>query len=108
MIKNNLSLILGKKRIKMIDLSRKTGLNKNTILNLYHEKTSRIEFDVMDKLCKILNCQPGDILEYIPEHQELKEKFPLREYTEEQIQQFRETDKVNPEIILKVNQLINS
>lgn len=69
MIKNNLSEILGKKRIKMSQLSVITGLNKNTVLNLYHEKSTRIEFQVLDKLCAALDCQPGDLLEYIPDQE---------------------------------------
>lgn len=67
MIKNNLSEILGKKRMKMSELAEMAGLNKNTVLNLYHEKSTRIEFQVLDKLCMALNCQPGDLLEYVPD-----------------------------------------
>lgn len=67
MIKNNLSEILGRERIKMSELSAITGLNKNTVLNLYHEKSTRIEFQVLNKLCAALNCQPGDLLEYLPD-----------------------------------------
>lgn len=67
MIKNNLSLILGQKRLKMSELAEAASLNKNTVLNLYHDKSTRIEFTVMDKLCRALNCQPGDLFEYIPD-----------------------------------------
>jgi len=64
-IKNNLSILLGQRRMKMSELAEKAGLNKNTILNLYHAKSTRIEFTVMEKLCAALNCQPGDIFEYV-------------------------------------------
>lgn len=67
MIKNNLSEILGRKRLKMSEFAEIAGLNKNTVLNLYHEKSTRIEFEVLNKLCAALDCQPGDLLEYIPE-----------------------------------------
>ena len=65
MIKNNLSIILGEKRLKMSELAEISGLNKNTVLNLYHDRSTRIEFTVMDKLCVALKCQPGDLFEHI-------------------------------------------
>jgi putative transcriptional regulator len=104
-IKNNLSLLLGKKRLKMIDLAKKSGINKNTILNLYHERTTKIDFSVVDKLCKALNCQPGDILVYIPDKQE--EKNVSREYSAQEIKEFLEEDIVTPDITVKINQKLN-
>jgi putative transcriptional regulator len=47
------------------EVHEKTGLNRNTISNLYHEKVSRVDYDTLEKLCITLNCQPGDLLEYI-------------------------------------------
>ncbi|MEQ8192801.1 MAG: helix-turn-helix transcriptional regulator [Candidatus Eremiobacterota bacterium] len=108
MIKNNLSLLLGKRRLKMTEVAKKAGVNKNTILNLYHERTTKIDFSVIDKLCKVLGCQPGDILIYVPEKENVKEKNFLREYTDEEIKEFLEEDIVTPDITSKVNQLIDS
>lgn len=67
MIKNNLSSIMGAQRIKITELADKASLNKNTVLNMYHERSTRIEYEVLNKLCKALGCQPGDLLEYIPD-----------------------------------------
>ena len=67
MIKCNLSLLMGKYRETIQSVHEKTGLNRNTISNLYHEKVKRIDFDTLEKLCKLFNSQPGDILEYIPD-----------------------------------------
>ena len=66
MIKCNLSLLMGKYRETIQSVHEKTGLNRNTISNLYHEKVKRIDFDTLEKLCILFDCQPGDILEYIP------------------------------------------
>lgn len=66
MIKCNLSKFMGIHRMTIQDIHEKTGLNRNTISNLYHEKVSRIDYETLDKLCGVLNCQPGDLLEYIP------------------------------------------
>jgi len=67
MISSRLSEILGKKRIKMSELARLAGVNKNTVLNLYHDRSSRIDFEVLNKLCNILECTPSDILHHTPD-----------------------------------------
>ncbi|KLU61798.1 hypothetical protein CEB3_c19770 [Peptococcaceae bacterium CEB3] len=67
MIRNNLSEIMGRKRLKITQLAEMAGVNKNTVLNLYHDASTRIEFQVMDKLCAALHCQPGDLFEYVEE-----------------------------------------
>lgn len=67
MIKCHLSRILGAKRMSMTELSKKTGISRNTIYLLYHEKTAGITFATMEKLCTALEVQPGDLLEHIPE-----------------------------------------
>ena len=67
MIESKLSEILGRKRIKMSELALKTGTTKNTVLNLYHNRTKRIEFDVLNKICNVLECTPNDILRHTPD-----------------------------------------
>ena len=60
----NLDLMLVKRRISLTDLSSKVGV---TIANLSILKTNRgraIRFSTLDALCRELDCQPGDILEY--------------------------------------------
>lgn len=69
MIKINLSKLMGIHKMSIQDVHDKTGLNRNTISNLYHEKVKRIDFETIEKLCKLFDCQagPGDMLEYIPD-----------------------------------------
>jgi len=67
MINSNLSALLGSKRIKMSELARMAGINKNTVLNLYHNRSTRIEFEGLNKICKILECSPKDILYHTPD-----------------------------------------
>jgi len=67
MIESRLNEILGRKRIKMSELARMAGVNKNTVLNLYHGRSSRIEFEILNKLCNILECTPNDILYHTPD-----------------------------------------
>ena len=49
------------------DVHEKTGLNRATISNLYHEKVNRIDFETMEKLCKLFKVGPGELFELIQE-----------------------------------------
>jgi putative transcriptional regulator len=66
-IECRLSHILGAKRLKMSDVARQTGIGKTTLLRLYHDRGEGIRFDVLAKLCRFLDCQPGDLLVYLPD-----------------------------------------
>jgi putative transcriptional regulator len=63
MIKCNLSRIMGEKRITIKEVHEKTGLSRNTISAIYNEKAKMIDLDTLEKLCRFLNCQVGDLLE---------------------------------------------
>ncbi len=62
MIRCELSTILGMKKLKVADVARDTGINKNTLYRLYNETATRVELDVVDKLCEYLNVEVGDLL----------------------------------------------
>jgi len=51
--------------MKMSELSLQTGISKNALSNLYHEKTDRISFDTLDKICTALDCSVSDLLEHV-------------------------------------------
>lgn len=63
MVRCHLARLMGERKMKIIDVARETGLNRNTITLLYKETAQRIELDALDKLCKLFNCQVGDLLE---------------------------------------------
>jgi len=48
----------------MIELSNKTGLDKNTISNWYNQKITRFSAETLEVLCEFFDCQVGDILVY--------------------------------------------
>lgn len=64
-IKCHLSKLMGEKRLKISDVEAKTGLNRGTITRLFHEKAQRVELDALEKLCRLLECQVGDLLELV-------------------------------------------
>lgn len=63
MIKCNLSKLMGEHKVNIQEVHEATGLNRNTISNLYHEKVKRVDFRTIDKLCNYFDCKVGDLLE---------------------------------------------
>ncbi|WP_089139524.1 helix-turn-helix domain-containing protein [Vibrio rumoiensis] len=63
MITCNLSTLLGARKLKISDVVRETGINRSTITRLYHETNNRIDFDTLEKLCRFLDCEVGELLE---------------------------------------------
>ncbi|MCU8084247.1 helix-turn-helix domain-containing protein [Shewanella sp. SM23] len=63
MIKCHLSRILGERKQKIAEVSRDTGINRNTLHRLYNETATRIELDVIEALCMYLDLQIGDLFE---------------------------------------------
>ncbi len=66
MLKNNLSKLMGKKRMKLSELQRLTGLHINTIRRVYYNEGNNINYKTLEKLCQALDCNVGDIFDYIP------------------------------------------
>ncbi len=66
MIKNHLSKLMGEKRYSIVEVSRLTGMSPSTISNIYNEKIKRMDYDTIDKLCKLFKCKIQDLIEYIP------------------------------------------
>ena len=67
MLINNVSTIIGKRRMDISETAKLAGVTYNTIYNLYYDKTSAINFKTLDKLCYVLECTPNDLLKYIPD-----------------------------------------
>jgi len=63
MVKCNLSTKMGERKLKIADVAKDLDLNRSTITLLYYEKAVRIDFEVLEKLCRYFNCSIGDLLE---------------------------------------------
>ena len=67
MIKNNISTIMGYRRLQIADVAKIAHLKYTTVANLYYDKTKGIDFETMNKLCFALECTPNDLFRYIPD-----------------------------------------
>ena len=63
-MKSNLSTLMGQKRYSIQDVHEKTGLSRSTVAALYHDRATRIDFDTIDKLCTLFDCEVSDLLSY--------------------------------------------
>lgn len=63
MLKNNLSAIMGTKRIKIYELEQISGISRSTITRLYYNRTNTVSFHTIENICKALDCTPGDLFE---------------------------------------------
>jgi putative transcriptional regulator len=64
-IKCHLSRLMGEQKLKIIDVARETGLNRNTVTLLYKETATRIDLEAIDKLCDFFDCEVGDLFEKV-------------------------------------------
>ena len=60
----NLDVMMAKRKISLNDLSEKVDITPANLSILKTGKAKAIRFSTLEALCKELNCQPGDILEY--------------------------------------------
>ncbi|WP_057881778.1 helix-turn-helix domain-containing protein [Companilactobacillus kimchiensis] len=65
MIKINLDLLLVQRKMTVTELAEKVGITQANISILKTGKAKAIRFSTLEKICQVLACQPGDILEYV-------------------------------------------
>ena len=67
MIIIRLDRVMADRKIRLMELADKVGITYANLSNLKNGKDIVIRFSTLENLCKELNCQPGDILEYVPD-----------------------------------------
>ncbi|WP_164214340.1 helix-turn-helix transcriptional regulator [Virgibacillus sp. YIM 98842] len=70
MIRINLDVMMAKRKMSLNKLSELVDITPANLSILKNEKGKAIRFTTLDALCKALDCQPGDLLEYIEEEVE--------------------------------------
>ena len=69
MIRINLDVMLAKRKMSRTELSERVGSTMANLSVLKTGKAKAIRFTTLDVLCRTLDCQPGDILEYVSDGQ---------------------------------------
>lgn len=62
----NLDVMMAKRKMSLNELSEKVGLTLSNLSVLKTGKAKAVRFNTLEAICKALDCQPGDLLEYQP------------------------------------------
>ncbi|MEE1079347.1 MAG: helix-turn-helix transcriptional regulator [Agathobacter sp.] len=63
----NIDVMLAKRKMSVTELSEKLDITMANVSILKNGKAKAIKLDTLNKLCKVLDCEPGDLLEYRPD-----------------------------------------
>lgn len=63
----NLDVMMAKRKMSLGELSQKVDVTMANLSILKNNKAKAVRFSTLEAICKALDCQPGDILEYVPD-----------------------------------------
>lgn len=66
----NLDVMMAKRKMSVTELAREIDITMANLSVLKNNKAKAVRFTTLDAICKVLKCQPGDILEYIDDEEE--------------------------------------
>ncbi|MBQ5772416.1 MAG: helix-turn-helix transcriptional regulator [Clostridia bacterium] len=73
MIRLNLDVMMAKRRISLGELSARIGITQANLSILKNNRARAIRFSTLDALCRALDCQPADLLEFLPDEEDESE-----------------------------------
>lgn len=65
----NIDVMLARRKMSVTELSEKVGITMANISILKNGKAKAVKLSTLDGICRALDCQPGDILEYVEEQE---------------------------------------
>ena len=71
-IRVDLDVMLARRKMSMTELSNRVGVTMANLSILKNGKAKAVRFSTLEAICRVLECQPGDILEYVPDPGEAK------------------------------------
>lgn len=77
MIKCNLAIILAERNLKIMKLSKDTGISRTTLTSLYYNHAKGIQFETINTLCNYFRIEPTNLLQYIPIDFLISDIFPF-------------------------------
>ncbi|TDQ64106.1 putative transcriptional regulator [Maritalea mobilis] len=66
----NLDVMLAKRKMRLKTLSERVELTEQNLSMIKTGKAKGMRFETLAKICDVLECQPGDLLEYVPESED--------------------------------------
>jgi len=63
----NLDVMLARRKMRLTELSSRVDISMTNLSNLKTGKARAIRFTTLEAICQVLECQPGDILEFVPD-----------------------------------------
>lgn len=66
----NLDVMMAKRKMSVTQLSEELDITMANVSILKNGKAKAVKLDTLNKICKVLDCQPWDILEYIPDEED--------------------------------------
>lgn len=66
----NLDVMMARRKMSLNELSQRVDITLANLSILKNNKARAVRFTTLEAICKALDCQPGDILEYVPEEEE--------------------------------------
>ena len=63
----NLDVMMAKRKMSLTELATEVDITLANLSILKNNKAKAVRFSTLEAICKALNCQPGDILEYVPD-----------------------------------------
>ena len=63
----NLDVMMAKRKMGLTELSDRVGITLANLSILKNNRAKAVRFSTLEAICKALDCQPGDILEYVPD-----------------------------------------
>jgi len=70
----NLDVMMAKRKIGLTELSKEVDITMANLSILKNNKAKAVRFSTLNAICKALNCQTGDILEYVEDEEETEDK----------------------------------
>ena len=64
----NLDVMMARRKMSLGELSQKVDVTMANLSILKNNKAKAVRFSTLEAICKALDCQPGDILEYVPDN----------------------------------------
>lgn len=68
----NLDVVMAQRKIGLTELAKEVDITMANLSILKNNKAKAIRFSTLESICKVLDCQPGDIITYVPDEEELR------------------------------------